>query len=90
MRPRSATSRRAVVPVKVSAAVAADGKVRIKVRQGGRVVRTRTATLADGRARLVLRSLAPGSYRISVTYAGSATVAPSSGRTALRVTGAGR
>lgn len=90
VRPRSATSRRAVVAVRVSAAVAADGKVRIKVRQDGRVVRTRTVALADGRARLVLRSLATGGYRISVTYAGSATVAPSSGRTGLRVTGAGR
>ncbi|MFC7359116.1 alpha-L-arabinofuranosidase C-terminal domain-containing protein [Nocardioides astragali] len=90
VRPRKATSRRATVTAKVSAAVAAEGKVWVKVRRDGRVVLTRTLTLTDGRARLALRSLAPGSYRISVTYAGSATVARSSGTTALRVTGAGR
>ena len=48
--------------------------------------RTRSVTLRDGRARLVLRGLAPGVHRITATYAGSPDVAGSSDSTVLRVT----
>jgi hypothetical protein len=89
VRPRPAASPRAVLDIRVAAAVAPQGKVRVAVRHDGRVT-TRTVTLDDGRARLVLRGLAAGRHSITATYAGSATVAPSSDRTVLRVTGAGR
>jgi hypothetical protein len=81
---------RTKVTVKVASAVEADGRVRVAVRTDGRVVSTRTVTLRDGRASLVLRRLARGTHRITATYVGSASVAPSKGRTALRVTRAGR
>ena len=83
------SARKAVVIVKVAAAVDAEGTVRIKVRTGKKVT-TRTVTLHDGRARLVLRGLATGSHRITATYAGSPDVARSSDSTVLRVTRAGR
>jgi alpha-L-arabinofuranosidase/regulation of enolase protein 1 (concanavalin A-like superfamily) len=89
VRERAAASPRAVLDIRVSSAVAPQGRVRVAVRHDGRVT-TRTVELHDGRVRLVLRGLAAGRHRITATYAGSATVAPSSDRTVLRVTGAGR
>ena len=48
--------------------------------------RARTVALREGKARLVLRGLAPGTHRITVAYAGSPDVAPSRASTVLRVT----
>ncbi len=89
VRERPAASPRAVLDLRVSSAVEARGTVRVAVRHDGRVV-TRTVALRDGRARVVLRGLTPGRHRITATYAGSASVAPSSDHTVVRVTGAGR
>ncbi len=82
---RSRSARKAVVTVRVRAAVEAVGTVRIKF-QSGKKVKARTVTLRDGKARLVLRGLAPGKHRITATYAGSPSVARSSDSTVLRVT----
>ncbi|PUA80172.1 alpha-L-arabinofuranosidase C-terminal domain-containing protein [Nocardioides currus] len=84
-RHRSLSARKAVVAVRVTSAVDATGTVRITVRTGKKA-RSRTVTLRDGKARLVLRGLAPGRHRITATYAGSPDVARSSDSTVLRVT----
>ena len=81
----SPSAKKAVVTVRVKAAVEAAGTVRVKVRTGKKV-KARTLTLRDGKARLVLRGLAPGKHRITATYAGSPDVARSSDSTVLRVT----
>ncbi|PKH40714.1 Alpha-L-arabinofuranosidase [Nocardioides alpinus] len=86
---RSPSATKAVVTVRVRAAVEATGTVRIKVGTGKKA-KVRTVTLRDGRARIVLRGLAPGKHRITATYAGSPDVARSSDSTVLRVTKAGR
>jgi alpha-L-arabinofuranosidase/regulation of enolase protein 1 (concanavalin A-like superfamily) len=82
--------RKAVVRVRVAAAVEAVGTVTIKVRKAGRVVATRTMSLAEGADKAALPRLRTGRYRITATYSGSPSVAASTGSTALRVTGAGR
>jgi hypothetical protein len=82
---RSPAARQGVVVAEVRAAVAATGTVRVTVRSSGRS-RTKTVALREGKARLVLRGLAPGTHRITVAYAGSADVAPSRASTVLRVT----
>lgn len=81
----SSSARKAVVVVEVAAAVEVEGRVEVTVRTG-RKARTRTVTLREGRARLVLRGLRAGTHRITATYAGSADVAPSRDRAVLRVT----
>jgi len=86
---RAPSARKAVITVRVKSAVEAEGSVRIKVRTGNKS-KARTISLRDGRARLVLRGLTPGRHRITATYAGSPSVAPSSDSTVLRVTRAGR
>ena len=91
VRSRTLTAgRKAVVRVRVAAAVEAVGTVTIKVRKAGRVVATRTMTLAEGAGKAALPRLRTGRYRITATYSGSPSVAASTGSTALRVTGAGR
>ena len=75
--------------MRVRSAVEATGTVRITVGTGTKA-KARTVTLRDGKARLVLRGLAPGRHRITATYAGSPDVARSKDSTALRVTKAGR
>ena len=85
----SPSARKAVVTVRVTSAVEATGTVRITVRTGKKA-KARTVTLRDGKARLVLRGLAPGRHRITSTYAGSADVARSSDSTVLRVTRSAR
>jgi hypothetical protein len=82
--------RKAVVKVRVAAAVEAAGMVKVSVRKAGRVVATRTVTLAKGAGKAVLPRLKAGRYRITATYSGSPSVAASKGTTALRVTGARR
>ncbi|MBC9733626.1 HtaA domain-containing protein [Nocardioides marmotae] len=47
------------------------GKVTVKVKRGGKVVATRAAKLARGKATVGLPKLARGSYRLKVVYAGS-------------------
>lgn len=81
----SSSARKAVVVVKVSSDVEVEGRVKVTVRTGKKA-RTRTVTLREGRARLVLRGLRAGAHRITATYAGSADVAPSRDRAVLRVT----
>lgn len=91
VRPRSmAAGHKAVVRVHVAAAVEASGTVTLKVRTAGRVVATRTVTLAEGAGKAALPRLRAARYRITATYSGSPSVAASTGSTALRVTGAGR
>jgi hypothetical protein len=91
VRPRTVSAgRKAVVRVRVAAAVEAAGTVTVKVRKAGRVVATRTTTLVEGAGKVALPRLRSGRYRITATYAGSTDVAVSKGTTALRVTGAGR
>jgi alpha-L-arabinofuranosidase/regulation of enolase protein 1 (concanavalin A-like superfamily) len=85
-----AAGRKAVVKVRVAAAVEATGTVKVLVRKAGRVVATRTMTLAEGAGKAALPRLRAGRYRITATYSGSPSVATSKGSTALRVTGAGR
>jgi alpha-L-arabinofuranosidase/regulation of enolase protein 1 (concanavalin A-like superfamily) len=82
---RAPSARTAVVVAKVRAAVVVTGKVRVTVRSSG-TARTRTVGLRQGKARLVLRGLVPGTHRITVAYAGSPDVAPSRAATVLRVT----
>lgn len=82
---RSRSAGKAVVVAKVRAAVAVTGTVRVTVRSSGKS-RARTVALREGKARLVLRGLAPGTHRITVAYAGSPDVAPSRASTVLRVT----
>lgn len=82
--------RKAVVRVRVAAAVEAAGTVTLKVRRAGRVVATRTITLADGAGKATLPRLRAGRHRITTTYSGSPNVEVSKRTTALRVTGAGR
>jgi alpha-L-arabinofuranosidase/regulation of enolase protein 1 (concanavalin A-like superfamily) len=81
---------RAVVRVRVAAAVEAAGTVTVKVRKEGRVVASRTMALAEGAGKIALPRLRAGRYRITATYSGSPSVEASMGTTALRVTGAGR
>lgn len=91
VRPRTVSaSRKAVVRVRVAAAVEAAGTVEVLVRKAGRVIATRTMTLAEGTGKAALPRLRAGRYRITATYSGSPSVAASKGTTALRVTGAGR
>lgn len=87
---RATSKKAAKVTVTVRSAVTATGTVRVVVRKGAKTVATRTVTLRGGAGTLTLPKLAVGSYRITATYAGSASVASSSGGTALRVTKAGR
>ena len=89
-RDRHTAGKKVTISVKVAAAVEATGTVRISVRRGTKVVLSRTVEVRDGEGRLRLRLLAAGRHRITATYAGSATVAPSSATTALRVIRAGR
>jgi len=89
--PRPATAgKKVTVSVKVASAVEATGTVRISIRRGTKLVLSRTVEVRVGEGHLRLRLLAAGRHRITATYAGSATVAPSSATTALRVIRAGR
>jgi len=89
--PRPATAgKKVTITVKVASAVEATGTVRISIRRGTKLVLSRTVEVLDGEGHLRLRLLAAGRHRITATYAGSATVAPSSATTALRVIRAGR
>jgi hypothetical protein len=66
----------ATVSATVTSTVKATGAVRFVVARSGRNVVTKTATLASSqRASVTLPRLSAGSYRITVTYLGSATVA---------------
>jgi surface antigen len=74
-------SRRAVVRVHVAAPdVAVSGDVTVKV--GRQVV---TATLEDGRARVVVTGLQPGEQRVRAWYAGGGALLPAKASTAVRV-----
>ncbi|PVG82253.1 hypothetical protein DDE18_12200 [Nocardioides gansuensis] len=91
VRPRTVPPRKkATATVTVAAPVEPEGVVRVKIRKDGRVVGTRVVRLAEGKGRAVLPRLPLGRYHLTATYSGSSTVASSSDKTVLRVTGAGR
>ena len=75
-----------VARVVVSAPLRATGKVTVKIR-GPHTAATRTLTLSSsGRASVTLPALGSGTYTVSVTYAGSATLEAATSRTvSLRV-----
>ncbi|NHC24941.1 hypothetical protein G6553_17370 [Nocardioides sp. IC4_145] len=62
------------------------GKVRVQVRKAGKVVKTRSATLAKGRATVALPRLAAGRYQVKVVYAGSAAYQRVARTVGLKVT----
>jgi len=72
------TKTAATVTTTVRSTVKATGAVRVAVTKSGRAVVTRTATLTSSqRASAKLPALSAGTYRITVTYLGSTTVASS-------------
>jgi len=74
-------SKRAVVRVRVTVpGVTVSGEVTVKV--GARLA---TATLEDGRARLVVTGLAAGERRVRVRYAGSGPIRPARASATVRV-----
>ncbi|MEZ0578552.1 CHAP domain-containing protein [Nocardioides sp. MH1] len=74
-------SHKAVVWVRATAPGAAvAGPVTVKV--GTHVV---TATMTDGRAKVVVKDLAPGMRRVKVRYAGNGAVLPARGRATVQV-----
>ncbi|HWJ09870.1 MAG TPA: alpha-L-arabinofuranosidase C-terminal domain-containing protein, partial [Nocardioides sp.] len=78
-------SRAPLVTVRVSAAVAVSGKVTVSVLRDGRTVLTRSVSLTGGRGLVRLPRLPRGSHVVAARYAGSATVDPSTTRTAVRI-----
>ncbi len=77
-----ATKRRVAIDLRVKApgASAPDGAITVRV--GASTV---AGQLTRGRARLVVRGLEPGRYRVVVRYAGTAFVQPSSERATVVV-----
>ncbi len=76
---RTTTARQVPVTVRVGSAMPAAGRVTVVVRRDGRAVLTRTLAVRDGVARTTLPRLRAGRHTVTARYAGSATVAPSSG-----------
>lgn len=79
------STRRPLATVRVTAAVAASGSVRISVLRDGRTIATRTVRLTGGRGQVRLPRLPRGSHVVLARYAGSTTVDPSTTRTAVRI-----
>jgi hypothetical protein len=86
--PAKVTARTAAtVTVKITSTVRATGAARVVITKSGRVAVSKSATVAtSGRATVKLPKLAAGSYRITATYSGSATVAASTKTVILTVT----
>ncbi|RYB92064.1 CHAP domain-containing protein [Nocardioides oleivorans] len=83
VRVRAQASRKRVtvdLRVKAPGAPAPDGAVTVRI--GGQTV---TGQLTRGRERLVVRGLAPGRYRVLVTYAGTPLVQPAKARATILV-----
>lgn len=70
-KPTPAKAGKVKVALKGGSGVVA-GKVKVQVKKAGKVVKTRSATLAKGKATLALPKLATGRYQLKVVYAGSA------------------
>ena len=83
----AAAKKKATVAVAVKAAAgSATGKVTITLKKGRKLVKTVTADLAQGKARAVFKKIAAkGTYKVAVSYAGSATTNASTGRTTFKV-----
>lgn len=79
----SKAGRRGTVTLAITVASAVPASGRVTVRDGSRTVGA--ATVTRGRATLVLRNQKRGSHRYTAAYAGSSTVAPSTGVVAVRV-----
>lgn len=76
---------RGKVVVTVTAAAKVTGTVKVVVKRNGSTKAAATATLVDGRRTVTLPTLPKGTYTVTATYNGSATVAKSSTSTTLVV-----
>lgn len=80
-----AASRRPLVTLRVTAAVAVSGSVQVSVVRDGRALAHRTVRLSSGRGQVRLPRLPRGSHVVVARYAGSTTVDPSTTRTSVRI-----
>lgn len=79
------STRQPLVAVRVAAAVAVSGSVKVSVIRDGRTVLTRTVRLTGGRGQVRLPRLPRGSHVVVARYAGSTTVDPSTTRSSVRI-----
>ncbi|RHA38020.1 alpha-L-arabinofuranosidase C-terminal domain-containing protein [Cellulomonas rhizosphaerae] len=83
---RTTTKAKVTATVSTSTGVKATGKVTVTVTKAGKKVTARTATLSSkGTASTTLPRLKAGTYKVTVTYAGSAGVASSTRTVTLTV-----
>jgi len=79
-------SKKAVVKVSVTASkVTPTGKVTVKVTRGGWTYAAKTAPLRSGKAQVTLPRLTKGSYKVTVSYAGTANIRSAKATTTLVV-----
>ena len=83
----AAKQKKVTVKVRVgSADRAATGTAKVVVKRGKKAVKTTRASVEDGKAKVVLKKITkPGTYKITVSYAGDATHEKSRGKATVKV-----